>query len=67
MKIRNFAHKGLQRLYEDDSSKGVPPDAVDKIRKMLAFIDNMHDEEELRTLKTWTAHLLTGDRRVPGA
>jgi plasmid maintenance system killer protein len=39
MKIRNFVHKRLKRLYEQDSVKGVPPDTVDKLRKMLAFLD----------------------------
>jgi len=39
VKIRNFAHKGLKRLYAEDSTKGVPPDTVDKLRKMLAFLD----------------------------
>jgi len=43
--------------------KGVPPDTVDKLRKMLAFLDDMHDPEELRTLATWKAHTLTGDRK----
>jgi toxin HigB-1 len=61
--IRNFLHKGLQRLYTEGSSKGVPPDSVDKLRKMLAYLDNMEDAEELRALTTWKAHLLTGDRK----
>ncbi len=26
MRIRNFAHKGLQKLYAEDSAKGVPAD-----------------------------------------
>ena len=63
MKIRNFAHKGLKRLYEEDSTKGVPPDTVDKLRKMLTFLDDMADPEELRALPTWKAHTLTGDRK----
>jgi proteic killer suppression protein len=63
MKIRNFAHKGLKRLYAEDSAKGVPPDAVDKLRKMLAFLDDMQDLEELRSLPAWKGHTLAGDRR----
>ncbi|HEY2498082.1 MAG TPA: type II toxin-antitoxin system RelE/ParE family toxin [Candidatus Angelobacter sp.] len=63
MKIRNFVHKGLKRLYEEDSAKGVPPDTVDKLRKMLAFLDDMQDLEELRALPVWKAHILTGDRK----
>jgi proteic killer suppression protein len=63
MKIRNFAHKGLKRLYAEDSAKGVPPDTVDKLRKMLAFLDDMQDLKELRSLPAWKAHTLGGDRR----
>jgi proteic killer suppression protein len=63
MKIRNFVHKGLMRLYEEDIVKGVPPDTVDKLRKMLAFLDEMDGPEEIRTLPSWKAHTLTGDRK----
>ena len=63
MKIRNFVHKGLKRLYAEDSAKGVPPDAADKLRKMLAFLDDMEHLDELRALPSWKAHTLTGDRK----
>ncbi len=63
VRIRNFVHKGLKRLYTDDATKGVPPDTVDKLRKMLAFLDDMEDPEELRMLPSWKAHILTGDRK----
>ena len=63
MKIRDFVHKGLKRLYEDDSAKGVPASAAGKLRKMLAFLDGMDEAEELRGLPTWKAHTLTGDRK----
>jgi proteic killer suppression protein len=46
VKIRTFAHKGLKMLYAEDGAKGVPPDTVDKLRKMLAFLDDMEDPEE---------------------
>ena len=63
MKIRNFAHKGLKRLYTEDSAKGVPPDTVEKLRKMFGFLDDMSDPEELRALAAWNVHTLTGDRK----
>ena len=63
VRIRNFVHKGLKKLYADDAAKGVPPDTVDKLRKMLAFLDDMEDPEELRMLPSWKAHTLTGDRK----
>ena len=63
MKIRTFAHKGLKRLYVDGTAKGVPPDTVDKLRKMFAYLDNMNDAEELRALTAWKPHTLSGDRK----
>ena len=63
MRIQNFLHKGLKRLYLEDSTKAVPPAAVDKLRKMLAFLDSMEDPQELRALTSWKAHMLTGDRK----
>jgi proteic killer suppression protein len=63
VKIRSFVHKGLKRLYTEDGAKGVPPDAVDKLRKMFAYLDNMEDPEELLALTAWKAHTLTGDRK----
>jgi proteic killer suppression protein len=63
VKIRNFVHKGLKRLYAEDGTKGVPADTVDKLRKMLAYLDNMDEPEELRALPAWKVHTLTGDRK----
>ena len=63
VKIRSFVHKGLKRLYAEDSAKGVPPDTVDKLRKMLAFLDDMQDSEELRSLPAWKVHTLASDRK----
>lgn len=63
VRIRNFVHKGLKKLYADDATKGVPADTVDKLRKMFAFLDDMDDPEELRALPSWRVHTLTGDRK----
>ena len=63
MRVRSIAHKGLRRLYEDNSSKGLSADTVDKLRKMLTFLDAMENPEELRALPLWKAHVLTGVRK----
>ncbi len=63
MTIRNFIHKGLRLLYEDDSPKGVSRESVDKLRKMFSFLDTMEDMQELRDVPSWRVHTLTGDRR----
>jgi proteic killer suppression protein len=47
VRIRSFVHKGLRKLYMEDSTKGLPSDAVDK----------------LRAFPLWKAHQLTGDRK----
>jgi proteic killer suppression protein len=58
-----FVHKGLKGLYEEDSAKGVPASAADKLRKMLAFLEGMDSPEELLALSAWKAHRLTGNRK----
>jgi len=63
VRIRNFVHKGLNRLYLEDIAKGLPPDAVDKLRAMLTFLQDMQDPEKLRAFPLWKAHQLTGDRK----
>ncbi len=63
MKLRTFVHKGLKKLYEEDITRGVPPETVDKLRKMLAFLTEIDDAEELYFLPSWKAHSLTGDRK----
>jgi proteic killer suppression protein len=62
-KIRSFAHKGLKRLYLEDSAKGVPPDTVEKLRKIFAFPGAMQDADELRSFLNWKVHTLIGDRK----
>jgi proteic killer suppression protein len=63
VKIGSFVHKGLRKLYLEDSAKGLPSDAVDKLRAMLTFLQDMHDPEKLRAFPLWKAHQLTGDRK----
>ena len=63
VEIRTFVHKGLKMLYLDDNPKGLPPDAVDKLRAMLTFLQDMQDPETLRAFPLWRAHRLAGDRK----
>jgi toxin HigB-1 len=63
MIIRSVRHKGLRRLLEADDASGLQPHTVDKLRKILAFLQDMEREDELRSVPTWKAHQLTGDRK----
>lgn len=56
-------HKGLRRLIEDDDRSGVPADSVEKLRRMVAFLQDMVDEDQLREVPSWKAHVLTGNRK----
>lgn len=63
MRIRNVKHKGLRRLIEGDDASGLQPQAADKLRRMISFLQDMEHEDELRAVPTWKAHQLTGDRK----
>lgn len=63
MKIRSVRHKGLRRLLENGDASGLQPQVVDKVVKILAFLQDMVAEDELRSVPTWKPHQLTGDRK----
>ncbi|MEX2318216.1 MAG: type II toxin-antitoxin system RelE/ParE family toxin [Bauldia sp.] len=63
MKIRSVRHKGLRRLIEKDDPTGLQPAAVDKIRKIIAFLQDMERVDELRTIPVWQVHQLSGNRK----
>ena len=61
--IRNIVHKGIRRLFLRDDPTGVPAATVDRLRKMLGFLQDMHTEDELHAIPVWSAHRLTGNRK----
>jgi proteic killer suppression protein len=50
MKIRNVVHKGLRRFIEDDDAGGLPAAVVAKLRRMVSFLQDMGQEDELRAV-----------------
>lgn len=63
MRIRNVIHKGLRRFIEDDDASGLQPAVVVKVQRIVSFLQDMENEDELRTVPSWKAHMLTGDRK----
>ncbi len=63
MVVRDFRHKGLERFFTEDDSKGVPGQAVDKLRRMLTFLANMSTANELHSIPMWKAHQMKGNRK----
>jgi toxin HigB-1 len=62
MRIRNIVHKGIRRFVEAEDASGLQPAVVGKLRRILTFLQDMVEENELRTVPTWKAHKLSGDR-----
>jgi len=50
MDLRNVVHRGLRRF-------------VEKVRNIVTFLQGMEDVQELRDIRSWKAHQLTGDRK----
>ena len=63
MRIRNVIHKGLRRFIENDDASGLQPAVVVKVQRIVSFLQDMEQEDELRTVQSWKAHMLTGDRK----
>jgi proteic killer suppression protein len=63
MKIRNVIHKGLRRFIQDDDPSGLPAGSVTKLRDIVTFLQGLQQESELRLIRNWRAHQLTGDRK----
>ena len=63
MKIRNVTHRHLRRFIEEDDARGLQPALVAKLRRMVSFLQDMERADELRTVPSWKAHQLTGDRK----
>jgi toxin HigB-1 len=61
MRIRKVRHKGLRRFAEVDDGSGLPAPYLDKIRRILSFLQDMERESELLSVPSWKAHQLTGD------
>lgn len=58
-----MVHKGLRRFIEGDDASGLQPAVVSKIRRLVTFLQDLEREDKLRTVPSWKAHMLTGDRK----
>lgn len=62
MLILGFRHKGLKRLFEKDDPTGIRPDLRDKVRTILAQLDDSETIEDMR-LTSFNLHPLKGDMK----
>jgi proteic killer suppression protein len=62
VQIENVRHKALRQFVETGRTKGLNPNIVDRLGKMIAYLVAIDQQEELRIPPNWGAHQLTGDR-----
>ena len=65
MIIRSVRHRGLKRLIEDNQTKGLRPDLVNRVRNILTALIVAEDMKMFRDGAPlgWRVHQLTGDRK----
>ncbi len=57
--IVGFRHKGLKRLFEKDDASGIRPDLLDKVRTILAQLNEAQTIEDMR-MTSFHLHSLKG-------
>ena len=62
IKIRSVRHRGLKRFIEDNDSRGIRPDLVNRTRNILAVLIAAQNMDGVKGPPGWRIHQLTGDR-----
>jgi len=60
--IKSFVHKGLEKFYSTGSKVGIQAKHADKLRLILAQLDNSEDITDM-DIPTLHLHELKGDRK----
>jgi len=60
--IKNFRHKGLERLFRDDDRSGVSAKDAPRLFRQLDRLDAATQPEDMG-LPGWALHQLKGDRK----
>lgn len=63
MYVRRIKHKGLRWFIESDDTRGIRPDLVDRVRKIIAALILSSDMSEVEGPPGWRIHQLSGDRQ----
>jgi proteic killer suppression protein len=63
MELPSVRHRGLGRFVRVDDGSGLPAASIERIRNIVSFLQEMDGPDDLKALRRWSAHQLTGDRR----
>jgi proteic killer suppression protein len=55
-------HQGLKRFIEDDDSRGIRPDLVNRVRAIFTAVIVAPDMDGVKGPPGWRAHQLAGNR-----
>jgi toxin HigB-1 len=58
--IRSFKHRGLKRLFEDGDNRGIRPDLVDTVERILSVLDGATTTQALN-IPRYRLHPLKGE------
>jgi proteic killer suppression protein len=58
--IENIRHKGLRKFYEEGETRFLPAEQLDKIRRMLSYLDAAQRPDAMN-LPGFRFHQLTGN------
>jgi len=61
MAIVSMKHRGLRRLFESGSTRGIPAQQAHKLENMLHAIDQAQTIDDIEVFPGWRLHPLTGD------
>ena len=61
MPIQNFRHRGLERLFVNNTVRGVPPALAPKLRRMLLALATANEVSDLTAFPGWRLHPLRGE------
>jgi len=56
--IGNFSHKGLKAFYENSSVKGVAPEHVGRIDRILSILDSATSLHDIQSFQSLGCHRL---------
>ena len=62
MRLRSIRHRGLKRFIEDNDSRGIRRDLVNRTRNILAALIAAQDMDAVQGPPGWRIHQLGGDR-----
>lgn len=61
VEIESIRHKALERFFTTGKARGLDGALIERLRRMLVFLNTVSGPDELRVPPNYNAHQLTGD------